>query len=505
VRVAAAVSDNPIPRSYWVLPGRLLAGEYPLDRKDDGSAPKLARLLAAGIDCFIDLTVPEEMPAYEGLLPVLVQYLRKPLPDHDVPKQIAHMQDIQQTIAHALAANRVIYLHCRAGIGRTGTVVGCRLVEQGLGGDDALVELLRLWQQNELARSWPSVPETDAQVKYVRDWEPHRTLQREAGAGAGAELSAVRTLRDRYLGCLLGLALGDALAAATQYKRPGSFAPVGDLLGGGPFELPRGAWSDDTAMALGIAESLAARGQFDHRDLLQRWLRWQSEGYLSATGQCVGITASTARALATAQWRRQSFAGSHDPLQTDPEPLVRVAPVVLYQFDQLEAALIDAVDAARMTCQAPLVLDSCRLLALMTHSALSGNPLERIVRLPATLLADAGLRREVAAIAAEPCSLPTADLPCEAGNDVLSALRAVRWALGTTGNFRSAVLAAVNLGGNSDVFGACCGLLAGAHYGANSIPAAWLQALAQREHITELADQLLTATLVRMGEAGVPQ
>jgi ADP-ribosylglycohydrolase len=492
------VSTPPIARSYWVLPGRLLAGEYPLDRDDAGNAAKLGRLLAAGIDCFIDLTGPDEMPGYEGLLPVLVQYLRKPLPDHDIPQRIEHMQDIQRTIAHALAANRSIYLHCRAGIGRTGTVVGCRLVEQGRSGEDALVELQRLWQQNELARVWPAVPETDAQVQYVREWEPHRVQPRDAGAG----LSAVRSLRERFLGCLLGLAVGDALAAATQYKRPGSFAPVGDLLGGGPFELPRGAWSDDTAMTLGIADSLLAKGAFDHRDLLQRWLRWQSEGYLSATGQCLGITAATARALAAAQWRRQAFAGSHDPAQTDPEPLVRVAPVVMNRFDQIEEALTDAVDAARMTCQAPLVLDSCRLFALMTHCALAGHTMERILKPPATPLSGVSLRHEVAAIAAEAPVPPMAAGKAGVGNDVRSALRAVRWACGTTRSFRAAVLAAVNLGGNADVFGACSGLLAGAHYGVSGIPGPWLQALAHRELITEFADRLLTTTLVRMGEAG---
>jgi ADP-ribosylglycohydrolase len=495
------VSATPIPRSYWVLPGRLLAGEYPLDGDDDGSAPKLARLLAAGIDCFIDLTAPDEMPAYEGQLPVLVQYLRKPLPDHNVPRRIEHMRDIQRTITHALEANRSIYLHCRAGIGRTGTVVGCRLVEQGLGGEDALVELQRLWQQNELARVWPEVPETDAQVNYVREWEQHRA---QSARDSGIGLSAVRSLRERFVGCLLGLAIGDALAAATQFKRQGSFAPVGDLLGGGPYELPRGAWSDDTAMALGIADSLLAAGRFDHHDLLQRWLRWQAEGYLSATGLCVGITASTARSLATAQWRRQAFAGSHDPAQLDPEPLVRVAPLVMNRFDQIEEALADAVTAARMTCQAPLVLDSCRLFAAMTHAALAGHSKERILRPSAALFAGAVLRPEVAAIAAE-SPLPPAAGAKVAGSDVLAALRAVRWAFGTTGNFRTAVLSAVNLGGNADVMGACCGQLAGACYGVSGIPASWLLALTQRERIIDLADQLLTATLVRMGEAGAPR
>ncbi len=114
-------------------------------------------------------------------------------------------------------------------------------------------------------------------------------------------LAAARSLRERFLGALLGLAVGDAVAAATQYRQPGTFTPVGDMIGGGPFELPRGGWSDDTAMALCLADSLLAAERFDARDQVERYKRWQREGYLSATGQCLGITASTARALAMAR------------------------------------------------------------------------------------------------------------------------------------------------------------------------------------------------------------
>ena len=129
------MSGTPIPRSYWVVPGRLLAGEYPLER--------LEQLLAAGVNTFIDLTQPRENESYRQLLPQEVQYLNKPIPDHDVPKKHAHMHDIQAALADALAADRCVYVHCRAGIGRTGTVIGCHLVEQGLTGEAAFAELNR--------------------------------------------------------------------------------------------------------------------------------------------------------------------------------------------------------------------------------------------------------------------------------------------------------------------------------------------------------------------------
>ena len=113
---------------------------------------------------------------------------------------------------------------------------------------------------------------------------------------------------------------------------PAAFAAVGDLLGGGPFDLPRGAWTDDTAMALCWRKACWSAKASMRQDQVERYARWQREGYGSATGQCVGISASVARALATAQYKRQPFAGSHDPEQLDKEPLSRVAPVVMYFF-----------------------------------------------------------------------------------------------------------------------------------------------------------------------------
>ena len=167
------------------------------------------------------------------------------------------MREILDHVRAAVSAGKLVYLHCRAGIGRTNLVVGCLLAERGLSGPEALLELNRLWQQSARAVHWPAVPETAEQTEYVRNWSA-------AAAEADpllepAALAAARGLRERFQGALLGLAVGDAVAAATQYRRPGRFTPVGDMLGGGPFDLPRGAWSDDTAMALCLAESLLER------------------------------------------------------------------------------------------------------------------------------------------------------------------------------------------------------------------------------------------------------
>ena len=290
-------------------------------------------------------------------------------------------------------------------------------------------------------------------------------------------LAVARGLRERFLGTMFGLAVGDAVAAATQFRRPGTFSPIGDMLGGGPFDLPRGAWSDDTAMALCLAESLLERDGFDARDQVQRYSRWQQDGYLTSTGQCVGITASTARSLALAKWRRgMVFPGSHDPEQLDPEPLSRIAAIALFYFASLESTQQQAVDSSRITCQAPAVLDACRRLSCALHAALAGQPKTRI-------LAEGG---------------PINEATVQANNTAAAALNAALWAFSSTDNFRDAVLRAANVGGNSDVVAAVVGQLAGAHYGASAIPASWRSGLMQKDLIEGIADRLLAHGLVSL-------
>ncbi len=488
----SATAPTPLPNSYWVLPGRLLAGEHPAGPTPEATRERLGRLLEAGIECFLDLTEPAETDAYDGALPLSIEYQRKPIPDHGLPERREHMLEILGCLREALRERKPVYVHCRAGIGRTGMVVGCLLAEEGAG--EALEALNSLWRQSERSREWERVPETEAQAEYIRAWRPGalgpRSPSDRSGPGPPGEgtepgladplleepaLAGARALRERFLGTLLGLAIGDAIAAPTQFRRPGSFAQVGDLIGGGPFSLPPGGWSDDTAMALCLTDSLLERG-FDPLDQTERYRRWQREGYLSATGRCLGITASTARALAASQWRRQPFSGSHDPRQLDPEPLSRVAPVVMYYFAAPEEAARMAGEAARTTCQSGSVLTACRTLAHILILALSGRP-------KAEILAQAAERQ------------PRRGAAKGAGQALSGAIEA----FAATGNYRQAVLHSANLGGDSDVTSAVCGQIAGAFYGAGAIPSAWRESLMRRPLIEDYADRLLAHALTQMG------
>ena len=503
---AGARPATPLPNTYWVVPGQVLAGEYPGAPDRAESRLRLARLIDAGVGCFLDLTQPDELPPYHADLPLAIEYLRKPIADHGIPEDPQQMVEILDCLRQALSARRVVYLHCRAGIGRTGTVAGCLLVERGLAGKAALAELNRLWQGSARSAQWPLVPETDEQSEYVRSWlplvfapEPERDPLLDPET-----LAAARGLRERFLGALLGLAVGDAVAAATQYKRPGKFAPVGDLLGGGPFDLPRGGWSDDTAMALCLAESLLEREGFDARDQVARYRRWQQHGHLSATGQCLGITASTARALARSQWRRQPFSGSHDPDALAPESLSRVAPAVLYFFGDRTAAIEAAGEAARATSQAPAVLTACRALAAALHAALCGEPKKVILARAAALLEApeaAGVIAATTRLAATAVGVPAdgaANPGRRGGATARSALAAALDAFARTDNLRDAVLAAANLGGNSDVMAAAIGALAGAHYTASAVPTLWRNSLMKKDLLESFADRLLAHALLRL-------
>ncbi len=161
----------PLAHSYWVEPGRLLAGEHPCAVAGAAQSRRVQLLMAAGVRAFIDLTQEGELPDYSGMLPEGIVWHRLSIPDHSVPQNTQRMRQIQRTLAQELARREgAVYVHCRAGYGRTGTVIGCYLREQGLAAEPALERLNALWQHNARSAIWPVVPETDAQERYIRDW-----------------------------------------------------------------------------------------------------------------------------------------------------------------------------------------------------------------------------------------------------------------------------------------------------------------------------------------------
>ncbi len=135
---------------------------------------------------------------------------------------------------------------------------------------------------------------------------------------------------DRYRGALLGLACGDAVGTTVEFHSPGSFKPVTDMAGGGPFGLKAGQWTGDTSLALCLATSLVERHDLDPLDQLERYVRWWREGYLSSTGRCFDIGGTTHSALSRSQALREPYPGSPDPHAAGNGSLMRRAPAPLF-------------------------------------------------------------------------------------------------------------------------------------------------------------------------------
>jgi ADP-ribosyl-[dinitrogen reductase] hydrolase len=301
------------------------------------------------------------------------------------------------------------------------------------------------------------------------------------------------SLADRYRGALVGLAVGDALGTTVEFSPPGSFAPVTDMVGGGPFGLAPGEWTDDTSMALCLAESLVLRGGFDAVDQMERYVRWWNEGHWSSTGECFDIGHRTRTAL-------RSFAATGNPWQggTDERngpngSLMRLAPAPLaFARDPLRAIAM-AAESSRTTHAAPLVVDACRYMAALLIGCLQGATKRELldgVYGTAQRWWDAQpLAAEIHEIAAG--TFRMRNPPAIRGTGAATnALEAALWAFHHGSDYRDAVLKAVNLGDDADTTGAICGQLAGAYYGLEGIPLEWRERVVMKQQIVELADGL---------------
>ncbi len=307
------------------------------------------------------------------------------------------------------------------------------------------------------------------------------------------------TLRDRVLGCLLGLALGDCVGAAVEFKPRGSFAPVTDLRGGGTWGLQAGQFTDDTSMALCLAESLVACGGFDPRDQMQRYVRWWQEGHWSSIGRCFDIGLTTSGALKRFVHSGDPMAGAADPGTAGNGSLMRLAPVVLYHVGRPSEALRLAAESSRTTHGAPAAVESCRLFAAYLLRALGGAGKQEVLAPVADPLI---AHPELQAIAAGGF-IAKREAQIRGSGYVAESLEAALWCFAQTESYRDAVLAAANLGDDADTTGAVTGQIAGAFYGVQALPAAWLAQLARRDEILALAEQLATAA--QQAPAELPQ
>jgi ADP-ribosyl-[dinitrogen reductase] hydrolase len=306
---------------------------------------------------------------------------------------------------------------------------------------------------------------------------------------------------ERRAGAVVGLAVGDALGAAVEFRPPGTFAPVTTYRGGGPHGLEPGEWTDDTSMALALADSILEVG-WDLSDQAGRYLEWWRRGRYSVTGHCFDIGNTVSAALST-------YEATGDPTTSGPDSehaagngsIMRLAPVpAAFVAEGLDVVVERSVESSLPTHRAPQTLSACAYLGAMLASLMKGE--NRTVVLHAEwpvldrLRALGLLHPTIATIASG--SFSTKVPPQIRGTGyVVDSLEAALWAFNGADTFEDAVLAAVNLGDDADTTGAVCGQVAGAFWGLAGIPKRWRTRLADQEMIHGVARRLAS-----MGPAG---
>ena len=295
----------------------------------------------------------------------------------------------------------------------------------------------------------------------------------------------------RARGALLGLAVGDAIGTTVEFKPRGSFKPLTDMVGGGPFGLEPGQFTDDTSMALCLAASLIEKG-FDLHDQITRYTRWANEGYMSSNGRCFDIGIATRGALQRFQRNGNPLAGSTDPQSAGNGCIMRLAPIPIRYMNQPEEAVRFSEEQAKTTHQAPECLAASRLFGEFLVRALQGQSKDNVLAPPQlagklpTKLDGIGqgryLRKDRDAI--------------RGTGYAVDSLEATLWCFAKTDNFRDCVLMAANLGDDADTTAAQAGQIAGAFYGEGGIPAEWLDRLAMVGSIRGMADALASLSVL---------
>lgn len=294
---------------------------------------------------------------------------------------------------------------------------------------------------------------------------------------------------EKFRGCLLGLAAGDAVGTTVEFQSRGSFTPLVDMVGGGPFDLQPGQWTDDTSMALCLATSLVQRQAFDAADQMARYSDWYAQGYLSSTGYCFDIGNTVRQALDRYKTTGDPFSGADHPRSAGNGCLMRLAPVPMFFFPDRDRVQHFSAESSRTTHAAVECLAASRLFGDMLYRALAGaSKTEILFDHPPDLL-ELSLSTTIQAIAVGDYRDKSIDQIRGSGY-VVESLEAALWCFWSTDTYEQAILTAANLGDDADTTAAICGQIAGAYYGETGIPDRWLNQLTMRDRIAELAEQL---------------
>jgi len=328
----------------------------------------------------------------------------------------------------------------------------------------------------------------EKQLEYRKIWYQSNILN---AFNITYEIDEDDLVLDRFKGSLFGLACGDALGTTLEFKPYGSFEPITDIVGGGVFNLERGQWTDDTSMALCLAESFLETKKFDTKQQMDYYVRWYQYGYLSSTGKCFDIGISVRKALENYIKTGEPISGSTDDFSAGNGSLMRLVPVSLFYFNHYEMVLKMGVESSRTTHQAKEVLDACLYFSSLMYKALHGFSKEKILE---SLSINNEFWVSNLAISIKNVgngSYKEKQPPIIKGSGyVVDSLEASLWAFYNSNTFEEGALLAVNLGDDADTTGAIYGQLAGAFYGYKKIPKQWIDSIYHSDIIEAYAKGL---------------
>jgi ADP-ribosyl-[dinitrogen reductase] hydrolase len=294
-------------------------------------------------------------------------------------------------------------------------------------------------------------------------------------------------IKNNAFGAFFGLIVGDTLGAAVEFKTRDTFEKLTDMRAGGPHDLDAGYWTDDSSMALCLAESLTEKG-FNLDDQLQRYSSWYRNGYLSSTGNCFDIGNNTANSLE--HYEKNKELPPKREMAAGNGSLMRLAPVPIYFRNNFKEAVEYSGESSLTTHNNQMAIDSCKYLGALIQQFINARikmDAFKIKVIKETAL-DLNLTNKV--IESITGSFEKNRDEIKSDGFVIHTLEASLWSFLNTDSFEQAVLLAANLGDDADTTAAVTGQLAGAYYGFSSIPEKWLNKLADYSLLKDIAEKL---------------
>jgi ADP-ribosyl-[dinitrogen reductase] hydrolase len=296
--------------------------------------------------------------------------------------------------------------------------------------------------------------------------------------------------RDRAVGSLFGLAVGDAIGTTVEFLPRDNYPVLKDMIGGGAFKLDPGQWTDDTSMAICLAESLLKYPEFNAFDLMNRFDRWNLLGENSSTGRCFDIGNTTISSLRKFRQTGNPYSGSEEKEGSGNGSLMRLAPVpILFWNDSGKADEISTLQS-RTTHGSEDAKSACIYLSRVICGFISGLGKDSLLQ------KDDSWPESVKQIA----KMKYVDLPRNeiySSGYVIDTLEAALWSFSQADDFEEAVLLAANLGEDSDTVAAVTGQIAGAFWGFSSIPKKWVELIYESDRIQKLANDLFNLSIKR--------